>query len=316
MSKQVRGLLPFVLMLACAAMPVASVAADAPAKPAAKPASAKDLARGKYLVDGPAACGNCHTARGPDLRSLKTNLFAGGHPFADNGFLAFSRNITPDKDTGIGSWTDAQIIRAIREGVNKEGETLGPPMPFAVYNNMSDDDARAIVAYLRTVKPVRNQPKPSKYEFPLKPQPAAKGTAAPNPGDKVAYGGYLVNAVAHCLECHTPMVGPQFDYANQTGAGGLEIKLPNIVLRTTNITPDKETGIGAWTDAEIKRAITDGIARDGRKLNPIMPHPYFKKMTAPDVEAIVAYLRTLKPVSKKIEPNMPVEEMIKKLAQK
>jgi hypothetical protein len=112
------------------------------------------------------------------------------------------------------------------------------------------------------------------------------------------------------------MVGPKFDYANQTGAGGFEIQLPNVTLRTLNITPDKETGIGTWTDAQIKRAITDGVGKDGRKLNPVMPYPYFKKMSAGDVDAIVAYLRTLKPVSKKIEPNLPLKQMIKKIAQK
>ena len=273
----------------------------------------KDLvARGRYLVNGPAACGNCHTQRGPDLKSASTNILAGGHPFVDPVFEAYSRNITPDKDTGIGTWTDAQIIRAIREGVTKEGDTLGPPMPFETYNRMSDDDAKAIVAYLRTVKPVHNETKQSKFKIPLTPGPPAKGAAAPPKTDKVAYGDYLVNAIAHCLECHTPMVGPVQDYANQNGAGGLEIELPNVTLRTRNITPDKETGIGAWTDAQIRRAITQGVAKDGRKLIPLMPYPYFKNMSASDVDAIIAYLHTLKPVSKKIEPNPTLRSLVKK----
>jgi hypothetical protein len=108
------------------------------------------------------------------------------------------------------------------------------------------------------------------------------------------------------------MVGPQFDYANQTGAGGLEFMLPNVTLRSRNITPDKETGIGAWTDAQIRRAITQGVAKDGRKLIPLMPYPYFKNMSAGDVDAIIAYLHTLKPVSKKIEPNPTLQSLVKK----
>ena len=162
MNKIMSGLLRIVMALACAAIPASSFAVDTAAKSAAKSAGSKEIERGRYLVNGPAACGNCHTQRGPDLKSVSTNLLAGGHPFVDPVFEAYSRNITPDKDTGIGTWTDAQIIRAIREGVTKEGDTLGPPMPFETYNKMSDDDAKAIVAYLRTVKPVHNETKPSK----------------------------------------------------------------------------------------------------------------------------------------------------------
>jgi mono/diheme cytochrome c family protein len=282
----------------------------------AQPSAAADknlVARGKYLVTGPAACGNCHTQRGRDFRSLSTKVLAGGHYFVEPGlFETWSRNITQDKDTGIGTWTDAQIIRAVREAKNKEGETLGPPMPFGTYNRMSDDDVKAIVAYLRTVKPVHNEVQAPKYGIPLQPEAPAKGLAAPPRTDKVAYGDYLVNAVIHCHECHTPMVGPQQDFANQYMAGGLVIQINGVGLRTRNITQDKETGIGAWTDAEIKRAITDGIAKDGRKLIPLMPFPYFKNMTAADVDAVVAYLRTVKPVNKKIEPNPTLAELMKR----
>jgi mono/diheme cytochrome c family protein len=185
-------------------------------------------------------------------------------------------------------------------------------MPFGTYNNMSDDDVKAIVAYLRTVKPVHNEVQPPKYKIPLQPMPPAKGTAAPPKTDKVAYGNYLVNAIAHCHECHTPFEGPQPDFANQYGAGGLVIIVNGVGLRTRNITPDKETGIGSWSDAEIKRAITQGIAKDGRKLIPLMPYPYFKNMTAEDLDAIVAYLHTIKPVKKKIEANPTLAELMKK----
>jgi len=283
----------------------------------AQPAAAQNqdlLARGTYLINGPAACGNCHTDRGPDLLSLTTpsKYLAGGQRFTSPVFVTYARNITPDKDTGIGTWTDAQIIRAFREGVGKEGNTLGPPMPIEIYNKMSDDDAKAIVAYLHTVKPVHSEVQEPKYKIPLHPEPAAKGIAAPPKSDKVAYGGYIVNAIAHCLECHTPQVGPKRDYEHQTGAGGFRFEFAGTIVYSRNITPDKETGIGNWTDDQIKRAITEGIDKDGKQLIPLMPYPYLKNMTAEDVDAVVAYLHTLRPVTKKNEVNPTLQSLVKK----
>jgi mono/diheme cytochrome c family protein len=272
------------------------------------------LARGTYLINGPAACGNCHTDRGPDLLSLTTpnKYLAGGQKFTSPFFITYARNITPDKDTGIGTWTDAQIIRAFREGVAKEGNTLGPPMPIEIYNKMSDDDAKAIVAYLHTVKPIHNEVQEPKYKIPLHPEPPAKGIAAPPKSDKVAYGGYIVNAIAHCLECHTPQVGPKRDYEHQAGAGGFRFEFAGAIVYSRNITPDKETGIGDWSDDQIKRAITEGIDKNGKQLIPLMPYPYFKNMTAEDVNAVVAYLHTLRPVSKKNEVNPTLQSLVKK----
>jgi len=282
----------------------------------AQPAAVQDqdlLARGTYLVNGPAACGNCHTQRGPDLLSLSSpsTYLAGGQRFTSPVFVTYARNITTDKDTGIGAWTDAQITRAFREGVSKEGNTLGPPMPTEIYNKMSDDDAKAIVAYLRTVKPIHNEVQEPKYKLPLKPEPAAKGFASPPKSNKVTYGDYLVNAVAHCLECHTPQVGPKRDYANQTGAGGFRFEFAGAIVFSRNITPDKETGIGNWTDDEIKKAMTEGIDKEGKQLIPLMPYPYLKNMTADDVDAVVAYLRTIPSVKKKNEPNPTLQSLVK-----
>jgi len=269
------------------------------------------VARGKYLVNGPAACGNCHTPRGANLLPVTRKFLAGGEKFIAPIFTAYSRNITPDKDTGIGTWTDAQIIRAIREGVNKEGKTLGPPMPFDFYNKMSDYDAKAIAAYLRTVKPIHNEVRESKYRIPLKPEPAAKGDAAPPKKDKVAYGRYVAT-MAHCLECHTPQVGPRRDFEHQNGAGGFKFAFAGTIVQSRNITSDKETGIGSWTDAQIKRAITKGISKDGKKLIPLMPYPYLKNMSAADLDAVVAFVRTLPPVTRKNAPNPSLQSLLKK----
>lgn len=287
------------------------------------PASAQDqqalVARGSYLVNGPAACGNCHTQKNPDL-SPRTDMFlAGGERFDTPVFTAYSRNLTPDKDSGIGTWTDEQIIRAMREGVTKEGEILGPPMPVPTYHNMADDDARAIVAYLRTLKPVHNEVPESKYKIPLQPMNNAKGLPAPPRSDKVAYGGYLVNAIAHCFECHsTPDAHGEPDLAGHLGAGGFPLPIwpeastrPGSVIFSLNITPDQETGIGSWSDDQIKRAITEGVDKDGKQLFPLMPFASFRKMTPEDLDAIVAYLRTIKPVRNKVAPNPTLQSLVK-----
>jgi mono/diheme cytochrome c family protein len=281
-------------------------------QPAAAQTPTDLRARGEYLVNGPGGCGNCHTPRGPDLFPNPSLYLSGGVKFTSPVFEVYSRNITQDKDTGIGSWSEAQIIRALREGVAKEGNILGDPMPFNVYNQMSDEDAKAIATYLRTVKPLHNEVAEPKRKVQAQPQAAAKGTPAPAKTDKVAYGGYIVNAIGHCFECHTDMVAGKRDFEHQLAAGGFLLELGNARVRSRNITQDKETGIGSWTDAQIKRAITEGINKDGRELLPIMPYSYFKNMSAEDVDAVVAFLRTVPAVSKKIEPNPTREELLKK----
>lgn len=259
--------------------------------------------RGEYLVNGPAACANCHTPRNPDF-SLKQDLpFAGGFHLVDPAFDVYSANITPDKETGIGTWSDAEIMRAIRQGLDNKGKVIFPPMPVPTYNNMSDDDAKSITAYLRTLKPIHNEVPESKWNIPLQAMPPPTGRPAPSPSDQVAYGGYIVNAVAHCFECHTkPDATGAPDMAHFKGAGGLTIVLaPGMEVRTPNITSDKETGIGKWSAADIKKALTAGVAPNGQHLSPPMPFPWFKNMTDQDLDAVVAYIQTLPPISNKVE---------------
>lgn len=252
------------------------------------------LARGTYLVTGLAACGNCHTPQGPQGPIAGMEL-AGGVQFDEDFGTAFSANITPDAETGIGKWTDAQIITAIREGKRPDGTTIGPPMPFQLYRHMADDDVKAIVAYLRTVKPVRNKAAKSRYKFPLPPAygPPVTTVAAVPRTDKVAYGAYLSGPIAHCIECHsTPGKNGAPDVVNMVGAGGMAFHGPWGVTYGANITPN---GIGKWSDAEIKRAITTGVRPDGVRLRPPMPIAWYKNVADDDLNAIVAYLRTLPP---------------------
>jgi mono/diheme cytochrome c family protein len=252
---------------------------------------------------GPVACANGHTPRAPDFSFLPGKDFAGGFKIIDSGFEVYSANITPDKETGIGSWTDAQIITAIRTGKSREGKIIFPPMPVPTYNNMSDQDVRAIVAFLRTVTPVHNEVPESKYKMPQQAMPPAKGRPAPPASNKVAYGGYIVNALAHCFECHTgPDATGAPDFEHLRGAGGMLITLaPGATVKTANITSDPETGIGKWSDADIKKALTQGVRPDGRHLSPPMPYPFFKNMTDQDLDAVIAYLRTVPPIKNVVE---------------
>lgn len=251
--------------------------------------------RGRYLVETIAGCGNCHTPMGPGGPERDKHL-AGGLVVVDDATMrAVAPNITPDRETGIGAWSDAEIVRAIREGVRPDGRVLGPPMPFTLYRDLADADVAAMVAYLRTVPPVRNAVERSSYAFPLPPAwgPPVTTVAAPPRSDRVAYGAYLAGPIGHCVECHSPPdERGQPQTATRRGWGGFAFPGPWGVSVSADITP---TGLGEWSDAEIVRAVTQGIGRDGRPLLPPMGFSYYAGMTAEDLAALVAYLRTLPP---------------------
>lgn len=253
------------------------------------------LERGTYLMNGIVACGNCHTVQTPD-GPLPGKELAGGAEITEPGaFVARASNITPDPETGIGAWTDAQIITAIREGRRPDGSIIGPPMPIGLYRGLSDSDARAIVAYLRSVAPVNNKVAASQYDIPLPPSygPPVTSVADVDPADMVAYGAYLAGPAGHCVECHTtagPMGIP--DFKNAFGAGGFEFHGPWGTSVSSNITP---TGIGDKTDDELKQIIKTGVRADGTRLLPPMGVYYYANISDRDLDAIIAYLRTLDP---------------------
>lgn len=249
--------------------------------------------RGRYLVETIAGCGNCHTPLGPN-GPLPGRHLAGGLVMDEGVFRAVTPNITPDPATGIGGWSDAQLVRAIREGIRPDGTLIGPPMPFAFYRDLADDDLAAMVAYLRTVPAVVSDTPPSTYSFPLPPAygPPVTSVKAPDRADKVAYGAYLAGPVGHCMECHTPLLpNGQRDMA-RLGWGQAEFRGPWGVSVSADLTPSH---LGQWSDAEIVRAITHGISRDGRQLFPPMGFAYYAGVSQDDLGAIVAYLRTLPP---------------------
>ena len=262
------------------------------------------LERGKYLVESIMGCGNCHTPVGPDGPILDKAL-SGGPPIGEgNAFTAVPSNITPDPETGIGTWTDAEIRTAIRQGkrppnAHNGGTLIGPPMPFGQYRGIADADIDAVVAYLRTVPAVKNAVAKSTYHSALPPTwgpPIDKPIAAPPVSDRVAYGAYLAGPLGHCVECHTPM-GPDHrrQFATLLGAGGTQFNGPSGLSVAKNITSDPEQGLGKWTDAEIERAIRTGIDKDGHPLKPPMGYGYYSRISADDMAALIAWLRSLPP---------------------
>jgi mono/diheme cytochrome c family protein len=254
------------------------------------------IERGRYLVHGIVACGNCHTPKDSDGKAIADRELAGGPVFNAPVFHAVTPNITPDTETGIGNWTDDQIVNAIRNGKRPDGTTIGPPMPIAYYRNMSDSDVRAIVAYLRTVKPIKNKTEKSSYKISLPTQYGPTVVSVPDVPrtDKVAYGQYLATALGHCMDCHTPRVNGRSDLS-RVGAGGREFEAPSGGLITSaNLTPADDAGIAHWTDAELKNAIVYGV-RPGRPLVPVMAFEWYKNISSDDLDALVAYIRTLKP---------------------
>jgi mono/diheme cytochrome c family protein len=254
------------------------------------------LERGKYLMSSIVACGNCHTPKGPtgDVPGME---LAGGFTVTDDAFTAIAPNITPDAETGIGKWTDAQIVTAIREGKRPDGSIIGPPMPIGFYRGMSDSDVKAIVAYLRQVKPIKNVVAKSKYNIPL---PASYGPPVTSVSDvprtdPVIYGKYLATSLGHCMECHSPMVKGVADMA-RAGAGGNKFEGPFGVAVSANLTPNPVHGLGKWTDAQIKTAITTGVRPNGDRLKPPMAYSYYAHISPADQNMLVAYLRSLKPL--------------------
>jgi mono/diheme cytochrome c family protein len=257
--------------------------------------------RGRYLVTTIAACGNCHTPRDAAGKPIAGRELAGGFEFEDPGLgHIVGTNITPDPETGIGSWTAAQIVTALRDGRRPDGMLIRPPMPIPVYRQLSDGDAAAIAAYLKSVKPVRNKVGEAQYKVPLPPSYGAPVTqvAEPNRADKVAYGAYLSGPAGHCVLCHTPPGGGKPFDMDLAYLGGRELPdfgHPGGVTISRNITAGSRSGIGDWTNAQIKRAITQGIREDGTRMTRTMPFDWYKGIAPADLDAIVAFLRTLKP---------------------
>ena len=253
--------------------------------------------RGAYLVQGIANCGNCHSPQAADGTVTGPPL-SGGPALLSANFTAYPPNLTSDVATGIGGWSEDQIVTALRDGRTPSGAVLRLPMPVPLYRGMSDRDAHAIAVYLKSLPPVENKVPESIYRAPT---PASYGplvghVADPDIADPVATGAYLVR-IGHCMQCHTPLgEDGRRDYAHRLGAGGLVMDGVFGARVTPNITPDATDGIGGWSDRDIGVALTTGVTPTGVQLASPMPWRYLAHVTQPDVGAIVAYLRTIPPV--------------------
>lgn len=256
--------------------------------------------RGSYLVNSIGACGNCHTPRVQGVPDLARKFSGGFQTFDEPWFTVKGANITPDKETGIGGWSDADLRKALLTGERPNGVALATVMPYAFYKMMMPSDIDAIVAYLRSVPPIPNQVQAPNYK--------AQQVAAPVPGadkpmtaqdlkDPVKRGFYL-SSMAHCMACHaraSESVPP--DFKTNYGRGGREFRGPWGVSVTANISGSAK-GLGTWSDAEIRRALTEGVSKDGRKLKPPMLDyvAYYKTWNGEDMDALIAWIRTIPPI--------------------
>ncbi len=279
------------------------------------------LARGTYLVENVLLCNDCHSERdwtlysgpakppygaGRECMTRQTQAIGIRVSEGEGNFpgILCIRNITPDPESGVGDWTDGEIIRAMREGVDHQGLGLFPIMPYFIYRSISDQDAEAIVAYMRTLEPISAQRPERDIDFPMStlielfPEPLDGPVPHPDETDTVAYGEYLAT-IARCGFCHTPRQNQGKDgIPDRSFSGGVPFALGSKVTPSKNLTPH-ETGIGTWTkDAFIARFKQFGEPRPVSSLeeNTLMDWSAYAGITEADLGAIFDFLQSLPPV--------------------
>ena len=252
--------------------------------------------RGKYLTEA-ADCAACHTSAGRPA-------YAGGRAFRTPFGTLYSPNITADKQTGIGTWSEADFIRAIHKGIAKDGSRLYPAFPYESYTALTDDDVKAIRAYLFSLPPFQGAPPPNEMKFPFNQRwlmafwslfynPDARFAPHPDRTAQWNRGAYLVEAVAHCGDCHTPRnLGQALDNRHKFAGEVID------GWRAYNITQNRDSGIGAWTNAQIAEYLSTGhtIGR-GSAGGPMAEavDVSLSKIAPADIQAMVAYLRSIPP---------------------
>jgi mono/diheme cytochrome c family protein len=273
--------------------------------------TAERLARGRYLVNGIGECFACHGPSNPNQPGwppVQGKEGSGADNFSSESPGLVAANLTPDRETGIGDWTDDMLSRAIREGVGHDGRLLHPTvMPYEFYRAMSDEDLASIVVYLRSLPAIRNPlPGPKISDHIVAPYaiPIYAPVPMPNVSTPAKRGAYLAQLGA-CQWCHTvrdenrqPLTGLEF------GGGDFITPSPLPQVTSANLTPDP-SGISYYDENLFLKVMHTGTV-GARKLNPIMPWWYFGHMTDDDLKAIFAYLRTLKPVHHRVDNTEPV----------
>lgn len=270
------------------------------------------LERGAYLVNNVTGCTYCHSefdASQPVLRT-KPGSEGGGHAWAAEGMpWLVAPNLTPDKDTGSGNWSEDAIARAVREGIGHDGRALFPLMPYGNYKNMSDEDLASVIVYLRTLKPIRRELPQSSLPFPLSrlingaPQPLEGSVASPDLSDPVTRGKYLVT-MASCGDCHSPSDATGQPVAGMAFGGGNTLSFEGRrSAASANLTPSPN-GIPYYTEALFLETIRTGRVRE-RPISDLMPWSFYRHMTDEDLKAIFAYLKTLPTVDHFVDNTLP-----------
>lgn len=272
------------------------------------------IERGSYLANNVSMCIDCHSTRdfstfaGPVIPGTEGK---GGEKFSKElGFPGdfYAPNITP---AAIGNWTDGELFRTLTTGVSKDGHALFPVMPYLNLGQLDKEDIYSIIAYIRTLKPIENTVPKSEPMFPvsilINTMPKeANFTSKPSKDELIPYGKYLFTA-ASCSDCHTPMDKGE-RIADKFAAGGFEFNLPDgTVLRSANITPDKQTGIGSWSEQTFVsrfKMYSDSTYVPykvaPKEFQTIMPWTAYTQLDEHDLKAIYAYLQTIPPVSNSV----------------
>lgn len=267
--------------------------------------TAARMERGRYIVEGPAHCFQCHSEVNWEVPGAqpKEGKKAGGTVFPEKGMeWLVAPNISPDAETGAGNWTDEQFARAIREGIGHDGRRLFPMMPYMNFRDMSDEDLVSVIVYVRSLQPVRNAlpkaelPEPVKAMLPPH-QPITSAVPGPDMSNPVERGKYLVT-LSNCMMCHTAMKDGQ-SVSELSFGGGLSFDGPWGKVTSANITRDP-SGISYYDEKRFIEVLRTGQV-GARKLNSIMPWGYFRNMTDEDLKAIYAYLRTVPPVKHRVD---------------
>ena len=275
------------------------------------------LARGTYLAQHVLLCSECHSDRDwtvysapsvPPTGAGRTDCLGAGQSMAGlaaefPGKICFP-NITANRESGVGAWTDGELLRAVREGVDREGHALFPIMPYFIFRNLSEEDARSLVVWIRSLPAVARVHPAKQVNFPvnlfirLVPKPMTATVAEPDPSDSLAYGKYLVT-IGRCAFCHSPRKGQSTEpIPGRLFAGGNEFRGPFGIRRSSNLTPDP-SGLGSTTrEAFIalfrRHAVPERVLPEK---NTIMAWSAYAGMTDADLGAIYDYLRTVPPVA-------------------
>jgi len=269
------------------------------------------LQRGQYLANS-IGCLYCHSPHDWSKREepvLAGMLGAGQElPYSDLPGKVYAPNLTPDKETGAGNWSDDMLARAIREGIGNDGRALFGIMPFAHYRSMPDEDLASIIVYLRSLPPVKNPLPQTSIIFPVKyimrndPQPVTSPVPEPDVSDPVKRGKFLVNLIG-CSDCHTPVDAHHVPIPGLEFSGGQVLRTPSSMAASANLTPDP-SGIPYYDDAMFITAMRTGTV-GARELNNIMPWSALRNMTDQDLAGMLAYLKTLKPIAHRVDNKEP-----------